>query len=112
MSGRRGRTASFRSGAFRAVLKPLPRHLAYATAFVVRRGLPCLIKIGRGQQVVGEQEVGEITRVAAFGPDEALKQLLIVGYRTLSAQVQGDDHIRHRNRLRGGQAENELLVVI
>jgi hypothetical protein len=50
--------------------------------------------------------------VAAFGPDEALKQLLIVGYRTLSAQVQGDDHIRHRHRLRGGQAEDELLVVI
>jgi hypothetical protein len=66
-------------------LKPLPRHLAHAAAFVVRRGLPCLIKIGRRQQAVGEQEIGEITRVAAFGPDETLKQLLIVRYRTLPA---------------------------
>jgi hypothetical protein len=49
--------------------------------------------------------------VTAFFPDEALKQLLIVGYGALSAQVQGDDHIHHRHCLRGGQAEDELLVV-
>ena len=45
-------------------------------------------------------------------PDQALKQLLVVGYGTLSAQVQGDHHSDHRHRLRGGQAEDELLVVV
>ena len=63
----------------------LPRHLGYATAFVVRRGMPFPIKIGRGQQAVGEQEVGEITRMAAFLPDQTLEQLLIIRDRTLPA---------------------------
>src|SRR6516165_3726590 len=76
-----------RSGAFRTVPKPLPRHVADAAAFVFRRDLPGLIEIGRRQQAVGEQEVDEITRVTAFLPDQALKQLLIVGYRAFSAQV-------------------------
>jgi DNA-binding NarL/FixJ family response regulator len=96
---------------FRAVLKALPRHLADAAAFVFRRGLPGIIKIGWRQQAVGQQEVGEITSVTAFFPDEALQQLLIVGHGALSAQVQGDDHVHHRHRLRGGQAQDVLLVV-
>ena len=97
---------------FRAVRKPLPRHLADAVAFVFRRGLPGVIEIGGRQQAVGQQEVGEITSVTAFFPDEALEQLLIVRYRALAAQVQGDDHVHHRHRLRGAQAEDELLVVV
>src|SRR6516164_1156841 len=73
-----------RSVAFLAVPEPLPRHVANPAAFVFRRDLPGLIEIGRRQQAVGEQEVGEITRVTAFFPDEALKQLLVVRYRALS----------------------------
>src|SRR6516162_8425037 len=101
-----------RSLALLPVLKPLPRYLADPIAFVFRRDLPGLIEIGRRQQAVGEQEVGEITRMTALFPDETLQQLLVVGYRALSAQVQGDHHAHHRHRLRGGQAEDELLVVI
>ena len=55
-----------RSLALRAVLKPLPRYLADAPAFVFRRDLPGLVKVGRRQQAVGEQEIGEITRVTPF----------------------------------------------
>src|SRR6266567_6767357 len=116
-------TTLFRSGcptrararsrpAFRAVLEPLPRRLADAAALVGRRGLPGLVEIGRGQQAVAEQEVGKVTRVPAFGPDEALEQLLVVRHRALSAEVQRDDHVHHRHRLRGGPAEDELLVVV
>src|SRR5512140_3555304 len=90
-----------------AVLEPLPRYLAHAVALVFRRDLPCLIEIGRRQQAVGEQEVGEMAGMTALLPDEALQQLLVVGDRSLPAQVQGDDHIDHRHRLRGGQAEDE-----
>src|ERR1700733_12758970 len=64
---------------FRPVLKASPRHLADAAALVFRRGPPGVIKIGRRQQGVGQQEVGEITSVTAFFPDEALQQLLVVG---------------------------------
>jgi DNA-binding NarL/FixJ family response regulator len=96
---------------FRAVLKALPRHLTDAAALVFRRGLPGIIEIGRRQQGVGQQEVGEITSVAAFFPDEALQQLLVVGHRAFAAQVQRDHHVHHRHRLRGGQAEDVLLVV-
>jgi DNA-binding NarL/FixJ family response regulator len=96
---------------FRAVLKASPRHLADAAALVFRRGPPGIIKIGGRQQGVGQQEVGEITSVPAFFPDEALQQLLVVGHGALAAQVQGDDHVHHRHRLRGGQAEDVLLVV-
>src|SRR5207249_606364 len=78
------------SPALRAVLEPLPRYLADALAFVVRRDLPCLVKVGRRQQAVGEQEIGEIAGVTALFPDEALQQLLVVRYRSLAAQVQGD----------------------
>src|SRR5579862_8651244 len=94
--------------ALRAVLEPPPRYLTDALAFVFRRHLPRLIEIGRREQAVGEQEVGEITGVTALFPDEALQQLLVVRYRALSAQVQGDHHVDHRNGLRGGQAEDEL----
>ena len=45
-------------------------------------------------------------------PDEALQQLLVVGHRTLPAQVQRDDHVDHRHRLRGRPTENEFLVVV
>src|SRR2546421_10173317 len=89
-----------RSLALRAVLEPLPRYLADALAFVFRRHPSRLVKIGRRQQAVGEQEVGEIARVTALLPDETLQQLLVVRYRTLSAQVQGDHHVDHRHGLR------------
>src|SRR5262249_2321277 len=59
-----------RSLALLPVLKPLPRYLADSIAFVFRRDLPGLIEIGRRQQAVGEQEVGEITRMTALFPDE------------------------------------------
>src|SRR5438067_13914787 len=88
-----------RSLALRAVLEPPPRYLADALAFVFGRHLPRLIEIGRREQTVGEQEVGEITDVTALFPDEALQQLLVVRYRALSAQVQGDHHVDHRNGL-------------
>src|SRR6266571_9498086 len=94
-----------RSPSLRAVLEPPPRYLADALAFVFGRHLPRLIEIGRREQAVGEQEVGEITGVTALFPDEALQQLLVVRYRALSAQVQSDHHVDHRNALRGGQAE-------
>src|SRR6476659_976331 len=98
--------------ALRAVLESLPRYLADARALVLRRHLARLVKISRRQQAIGEQEVGEIAGMTALLPDQALQQLLVVGYRTLSAQVQGDHDSDHRHRLRGGQAEDELLVVI
>src|SRR6266576_1781840 len=101
-----------RSLALRAVLEPPPRYLADALVFVFRRHLPRLVKIGRREQAVGEQEVSEITGVTALLPDEALQQLLVVRYRTLSAQVQRDHHADHRHGLRSGQAEDELLVVV
>jgi hypothetical protein len=45
-------------------------------------------------------------------PDEALQELLVVGYRSLTAEVQRDDHVDHRRRLRGWLPENEFLVVV
>src|SRR6516162_288738 len=48
----------------------------------------------------------------ALLPDEALQQFLVVGNRPLPAQVQRDDHVDHRYGLRGGPAEDELLVVV
>src|SRR5256714_3753967 len=106
------RRAAAGSLLLRAVLESLPCYLADACALVLRRHLPRLVKIGRGQQAVGEQEVHEIAGMTTLLPDQALQQLLVVGYGTLSAQVQGDHHGDHRHRLRGGQAEDELLVVV
>jgi amidase len=96
----------------RAVAQPLPGQLADAVAFVLLAQQPGLVQVGRSQQAVREQEPDEIPGVAAFRPDEALQQLLVVGHRALSAQVQGDDHVEHRHRLRCAQPEDKLLVVV
>src|SRR5206468_5029038 len=106
------RCAARGSFLLRAVLEPLPCYLADARALVLRRHPARLVKISRRQQAIGEQEVGEIASMTALLPDQALQELLVVGYRTLSAQVQGDHHSDHRHRLRGGQAEDVLLVVV
>src|SRR5260370_37018566 len=75
---------------FRAILKPLPRHFADAIAFVIRCGLPGIIKIGWRPQAVGQQEVDEMKGLTSFFPDEALKQLHILGSRARSPHVQRD----------------------
>jgi amino acid efflux transporter len=94
------------------VLQPLPGQLALAAALIGQRDPLGLVEIHGGQQAVGEQELGELARVAPLLPDEPLQQLLVVGDRAFAAQVQGDGHVGHRHRLRSGQAEDVLLVVV
>ena len=94
------------------VLQPLPGQLALAAALIGQRDPPGLVEIHGGQQAVGEQELGQLARVAPLLPDEPLQQLLVVGDRAFAAQVQGDGHVGHRHRLRSGQAEDVLLVVV
>src|SRR5262249_52728040 len=67
--------------------------------------------LATGQQPLGDQERLQFPRVTAFGPDEVLQQLLVVGDRALAAQVERDGDFGHRHRLGGGQAKNVLLVV-
>jgi amino acid efflux transporter len=94
------------------VLQPLPGQLALAAALIGQRDPLGLVEIHGGQQAVGEQELGQLARVAPLLPDEPLQQLLVVGDRAFAAQVQGDGHVGHRHRLRRGQAEDVLLVVV
>jgi amino acid efflux transporter len=94
------------------VLQPLPGQLALAAALIGQRGPLGLVQIHRGQQAVGEEELSQLARVAPLRPDEPLQQLLVVGDRAFAAQVQGDGHVGHRHRLRRGQAEDVLLVVV
>src|SRR5215813_8855883 len=63
------------------VLQPPPGHLGLAAALVGRRGLPGEVEIEARQQPVGEQELRQVPRVAAFVPDEVLQLLLVVGDR-------------------------------
>src|SRR6202012_4142208 len=98
--------------ALRPVPEALPGGLADAIAFIPLGEQPCLIQVGRGQQAVREQEPGEVARVTPLGPDEALKQLLVIGYRALAAQVERDDHVQQRHCLWRAKPEYELLVGI
>src|ERR1700761_9626045 len=100
------------SAALRAVGPARGGPLADAVALVGHCHPPGLVQVGWSQEAVGEQEVRKVTGMTAFGPDEALEKLLVVRYRALPAQVQGDDHAHHRDCLRGGQAPDVLLVVV
>src|SRR6185369_1294178 len=63
----------------RPVLQPPPGLLALARALVVRGRLPGLVQVGLGEQAAAEQELGQLTLVPGFAPDEPLQLLLVVG---------------------------------
>src|SRR5215475_9485270 len=95
---------------FLQVLQPPPGHLALAAALIGHRDLPGQLEIGARQQSVCEQELRQLSRVTPFLPDEVLQQLLVVGDCAFAAQIEGDGDFGHRHRLRGGPAEDVLLV--
>ena len=88
-----------------------PARSADPGALVLGGDLPRLVQIGRGQQGVGQQEIGEVACVTPLLPDEPLEQLLVVGHRAFPGQVQRDDHVHHRGGVRCGPAKDVLLVV-